>query len=124
MRHSMLGVDDGNVAPVDANKALCGNIASFASSLKTFENLNADSKIEQYRNVGKLTDQSWMRVEKSAAMAPNINISEIKSRYTSIKELITSLDVQTNVVDASPKISALVEQTLSEIEKTTAVSCR
>jgi len=124
MRHSMLGIDDGYSAPVDAKTKLCGDIASFASTLKTFENLNTDSKIEQYRNVEKLTDQSWMGVEKSATKVPEINISEIKSGYTSIKELISSLDVQTNVVDAAPKISALVEQTLSVIEKETAASCR
>ena len=124
MRHSMLGVDNGTNTPVDAKTKLCGDLTSFSSTLKTFNNLDEKSKVEQYKNVQKLVDQSWNNLSQSSAKLPSINIEEVKVGYENLKELISSLNVATDVIDATPKIAIAVDQTLSDIEIVKAESCR
>jgi len=124
MRQEMMDVDDGQSgANVDPKTQLCSDFNSLAYTVKTFSNLDENSKIEQYKNIQKLVDQSWNRLKQSSAKVPAINIGEIEQGYDTIKELVSAIDVTTNVVDAAPKIANAVDETLTNIEKVSAASC-
>ena len=122
MRHSMI-VDDGNSAPVDAKTKLCNDFTAFSSTVNIFKNLNENSKVEQYKNVQLLVDQSWNTLSQSSTKIPDVDIKEIKDGYEIIKEMVASLNSAADVTNMSPKIDLAVDQTLSSIEKVSSASC-
>jgi hypothetical protein len=123
MRHSMI-VDDGNSAPVDAKTRLCNDFISFSSNVNVFKNLNENSKVEQYKNVQLLVDQSWNTLSQSSTKMPDINIQEIMDGYEIIKEFVASINSADDVTNMSPKIDLVVDQTRSAIEKVSSASCQ